>query len=302
MEPPRVAERGVAVEAADEEESGVVDAGERVKRSRRRRTGIRVRLDAHLSPPSRRAVDAVRVVVVHLLFNEPSVVAVAAEDDDAVTRGDDGVAGAGEGDAAELEAGPRSARGVAERGEVWAWAGMEGSDVEGSTPRSAQRSPHRVPFGAWPPKTRRRRSTAAMAWPLRGPGATGTTSRRQTPVVVSRTLVSLSHRAPSKPPKRRMRGVLGTREAVPKSRGATGALEGKRRERSVQDHVSVSSAQASPCCVRPVRPQKTYSSLSTATAQWKARGPGPPTAAARGRNQRSSVTSNTTVSPQKCLP
>ena len=113
--PPRVAERGVAVEAADEEESGII-AWSRVKRRAGQRRRHRVRLDAHLSPPSCRAVDAVRVVVVHLLFDEPSVVAVAAEDDDAVTSGTAAWRSLEE-DAAELEAGPRERRGVVERGE-----------------------------------------------------------------------------------------------------------------------------------------------------------------------------------------
>jgi hypothetical protein len=56
---------------------------------------------------------------------------------------------------------------------------------------------------------------------------------------------------------------------------------------------SANPTHASPCCCRPVRPQRTYSCEPIATAQWNARGPGPPTAEEGGRNHRSLGTSST---------
>ena len=97
--------------------------------------------------------------------------------------------------------------------------------------------------------------------------------------------------------------VVPTRCAVPKSRGAMASDPTDPGMRPIGRHsqVVVSSTHVSPCCCLPVLPHITKSCLSTATAQWNARGPGPPTAADGGLHHRPSFSESTTVSPTKLL-
>ena len=95
LAPPRVPERGLAREAAEEQER-VADLGHGVERAGGRSL-VRSRDAFQPSPLPELAVHRVRVVVVHVLLHQPPVVAAAAEHQHLVSHAGHGMARAGTG-------------------------------------------------------------------------------------------------------------------------------------------------------------------------------------------------------------